>query len=157
MTFEEMLRANFDFQTPRMWDWAMGLAHHVATASKDPSTKVGAVIFDDKRRLISAGYNGLPRGVHDTSERLHDRPTKYRMTQHAERNALAFAAAPTNGATMFITHPPCASCAGGIIQAGIRHVCYPADSVDAVLARWGEDLEAAEHMFNEAGVLIHVR
>lgn len=147
----------FDFKTPRLWNWAMEMAEHVATASKDPSTKVGAVIFDEKRRLVSAGYNGFPRGVRDTSERLNDRPTKYRMTQHAERNAIAFATGSTVGATIFITHPPCAACAGGIIQAGIAHVCYPKERIDELKDRWGEDFDAADRMFSEAGVQVHAR
>jgi len=152
MTYEP-----FDFQSPRMWDWAMGMAQHVATASKDPSTKVGAVIFDEQRRIVSAGYNGFPRGVRDTSERLHDRPTKYKMTRHAEENALAFAVGSTRGATMFVTHPPCAQCAGAIIQAGVRHLCYPADKREELKERWGEDFDIANRMFSEAGVVVHAK
>ncbi|NCA14162.1 MAG: hypothetical protein EBS89_08535, partial [Proteobacteria bacterium] len=77
---------------PSDWDrWFLGLAHYVSTASKDPSTKVGAVIVDAERRVVSVGYNGLPRGVEDSEERLHNREVKYKMIIHAERNAILFA------------------------------------------------------------------
>jgi dCMP deaminase len=56
------------------WDvWFLGLAKYVSTASKDPGTKTGAVIVDDKRRIVSVGYNGLPRNVEDSPDRLENR------------------------------------------------------------------------------------
>ena len=43
------------------WDqYFMGLAHLSAMRSKDPNTSVGAVIVDDKHRVVSIGYNGMP-------------------------------------------------------------------------------------------------
>ena len=71
------------------WDKRfLDLAEHVAGWSKDPSTQVGCVIVNDKRVVVGLGYNGFPRGVEDTPERLNDRPTKYLMVQHAEVNAI---------------------------------------------------------------------
>ena len=142
------------FDTERLRTWAVGMAQHVATLSKDPSTQVGAVIFDDKRRFVSAGYNGFPRGVEDKAGRLENREVKYRLTQHAERNAIAFSTGDVEGGTIVVTHPPCAQCAGAIIQAGIKHVCYPKPS-EAMLKRWGEDFDWARIMFKEAGVKVH--
>jgi dCMP deaminase len=139
-----------------MWDWAVGMAQHVAKLSKDPSTQVGAVIFDNKRRLVSAGYNGLPRGVHDNETRLADRETKYKMILHAERNAMAFATAPLEGATLFCTHPCCMQCASQIIQMGIAHVCWPTPD-PAFVERWSNDMTLSMEMFIEAGVTVHVR
>jgi len=142
------------FDTERLQKWAVGMAQHVATLSKDPSTQVGAVIFDNKRRFVAAGYNGFPRGVEDTASRLENREVKYRITRHAEQNAIAFATASLDGSTIVVTHPPCAQCAGAIIQAGIKHVCYPKPS-EAMLKRWGEDFDWARIMFREAGVEVH--
>jgi dCMP deaminase len=139
-----------------MWNWAVGMAQHVAKLSKDPSTQVGAVIFDNKRRLVSAGYNGLPRGVHDNETRLADRETKYKMILHAERNAMAFATAPLEGATLFCTHPCCTQCASQIIQMGIAHVCWPTPD-PAFVERWSNDMTLSMEMFIEAGVTVHVR
>jgi len=144
------------FEDDRMWYWAKGMARHVSKLSKDPSTKVGAVIFDNKRRLISAGYNGFARGVQDSSTRLRDRDTKLKMTLHAEKNAIAFATAPLDGATLFCTHPCCTQCAAMIIQVGIKHVCWPRPDA-AFVKRWADDMALSKEMFAEAGVHIHVR
>src|SRR5947209_6370685 len=69
----------------------LGLAEYVSQWSKDVSTKVGAVILDSDKRVVSLGYNGFARGVMDTAERLNCRDLKYKMIVHAERNAIIFA------------------------------------------------------------------
>ncbi len=137
--------------TKRLQDWALGMANHVSLLSKDPSTKVGAVIFDEKRRLVSAGYNGFARGVQDKDERLLDRETKYKLTLHAEKNAIMFATGPLDGATIVVTHPCCAQCAALVIQSGIKHVVWPRPSKD-FLSRWADDYAYALAQFTEAKV-----
>jgi dCMP deaminase len=138
-------------ETERLVYWALDMAKHVSTLSKDPSTKVGAVIFDKKRRLVSAGYNGFARGVNDTAERLQNRDIKYRMIIHAEKNAIMFATAPLDGCTLVVTHPCCAQCAALIIQSGIQHVIWPEPSA-SFLQRWGDDYHLTMRQFSEAGV-----
>lgn len=137
--------------TPRLQEWAIGMAEHVAKLSKDPSTKVGAVIFDPKRRIVSAGYNGFARGVEDTAERLENRDVKYRLVLHAEKNAILFATAPLDGCTIVVTHPCCAQCAAQVIQAGIKTVVWPVPD-EAFAMRWKDDLALTMAQFNEAGV-----
>jgi len=137
--------------TQRLKEWAVGMAKHVAKLSKDPSTRVGAVIFDPKRRFVSAGYNGFARGVKDTESRLNDRDRKLRMTIHAEKNAILFATVPLDGCTLVVTHPPCAQCAAAIIQAGIEHVMWPAPGPEFFL-RWEKEYNLARIQFKEAGV-----
>ena len=149
------MMSDFAFEEDRLWNWAIGLAKHASVLSKDPSTKVGAAIFDDKRRVISMGYNGFPRGVEDSPARLHDRGTKYKMVLHAEQNAMAFATGSLEGATMFCTHPCCTQCAAMAIQRGIKHVCWPTPSPEFV-ERWSNDMTLSMEMFMEAGVNVHV-
>lgn len=144
----------FNLNDPRLADWAIGMARHVALLSKDPSTKVGAVIFDPKRRIVSAGYNGFARGVEDKESRLTDRATKLKLTLHAEKNAILFATAPLDDCTIVVTHPCCAQCAAQIIQSGIKHVLWPRPT-EAFLARWAEDYALAIAQFKEAGVSIY--
>jgi dCMP deaminase len=128
-------------------EWFMGLARYVATASKDPSTQVGAVITEPNRIIRGMGYNGFPRGVIDTRDRLTDREKKYKYVVHAEANALCNSRGDVEGCTMYCTLHPCAACAGLIIQAGIQTVyCTPHNE------RWAEDATVAKTMFEEAGV-----
>ncbi len=45
------------------WDKRfLKLAREISTWSKDPSSKIGAVIVNDERRILATGYNGFPRG-----------------------------------------------------------------------------------------------
>ena len=48
----------------------------VTEKSQDRSSKYGAVIVDDDNRILSTGYNGLPRGI-PYKEEYHNRPGKY--------------------------------------------------------------------------------
>lgn len=137
--------------TQRLTDWALGMATHIAKLSKDPSTQVGAVIFDEKRRIVSAGYNGFARGVSDTPERLENREVKYKLVLHAEKNAILFATAPLDGATIVVTHPCCSQCAAMVVQSGIKHVIWKRPSAEFV-ARWKSDLDLTLAQFAEAGV-----
>ena len=108
-----------------MTDWDrrfLDLCEHIATWSKDPSTKLGSVIVDDKKRIVSVGYNGFPRGVFDYEERYNDRPTKYLFVAHAERNALDNAPMMVDGCTLYVALEPCVECAKSIIQKGIKKV-----------------------------------
>ena len=75
---------DFPLDEDRVWDWAVRLAEDTALLSKDPSTQVGAVIFDDKKRILSAAYNGFPRKIAD-DHRLNDRDLKLKITLHAVR------------------------------------------------------------------------
>tara|TARA_R110002153_G_scaffold132597_2_gene281637 strand:- start:10663 stop:11082 length:420 start_codon:yes stop_codon:yes gene_type:complete len=127
------------------------LAQHVAEWSKDPSTKVGAVIVDEKRRVISTGYNGFPRGVEDHEWRLNDRPTKYSYVVHAELNAILAAPLSVEGATIYVTHQPCCGCAKAIIQAGIVMVISPKQGR---ITTWADDQQLAWEMLKEADVRV---
>jgi len=126
------------------------LAKLVGSWSKDPSTKVGAVIVDENNRLISVGYNGFPKGIED-NKRLIDREQKYAIIVHAEMNALAFANKSVKGCTLY-TWPfePCSRCAGPIIQSGIQRVVSVVNSDD----RWEKNFTLARQLFNEAGIIL---
>ena len=62
---------------PAKWDRRfIQMAQLVAGWSKDPSSKVGAVITRGKF-VVAVGFNGFPQGIADTSERLNNREIKY--------------------------------------------------------------------------------
>ena len=85
------------------------LAKTTASWSKDPSRKIGAVIIGENNQIVSLGYNGFPRGIEDTEERLNDRETKYKYIVHAEMNAIYNAIhnnASTVGCSSYVTGLP---------------------------------------------------
>lgn len=126
--------------------------------SKDRSTKVGAVALDDNYIIKSSGYNGFPRGVDDDVESRHDRPLKYDWTVHAEINVVAQAARAVLEGTTLLIKPlhPCPTCAGALIQAGVRRVITPLteEIKRSVPGRmdWDEKANIAMQMLAEAGV-----
>lgn len=136
----------------KKWDQRfLELAKLVGSWSKDPSTKVGAVIVDTKNRIISVGYNGFPRDVKDSEERLCNRDKKYDIIVHAEANALSFANRSVEGCTVY-TWPfqPCSKCAGLIIQSGIKRVVTIHEDGE----RWKDNFLIARQLFDEAGVVM---
>jgi dCMP deaminase len=137
----------------RRWDLRFLVDAMVqARRSKDPSTKVGAVIIRPDLTTASQGYNGFPRGVYDTDERLNHRPTKYAMVVHAEANAIVTAKEPLTGYTIYTAPlPPCSVCAGLVIQSGIKRAVAIEPDEDKK-QRWAESLALTQAMFDEAGV-----
>lgn len=134
------------------WDLRfVGMARLIAGWSKDPSSQVGAVIVDPMHRIVSLGFNGLPRGVRDDDEVLANRDERLRRTLHAEENALLFARGSVQGCALYVTHPPCARCAAKLVQAGIVRVVAQAPA-EGFMARWADDIRSSTAMFAEADV-----
>lgn len=134
------------------WDeYFMGLAHLSALRSKDPNTQVGACIVDQENKVVSIGYNGMPRGCAD-SDFPWDREggfleTKYAFVVHAELNAILNSPRPVKNCTLYVSLFPCNECAKAIIQSGITKVVYESDKYDGT-----EGNIASKKMLNEAGV-----
>lgn len=140
----------------KIWDarW-QALTNLIASWSKDRSTKVGAVIVDDRQTVLAVGWNGFPRGINDDIDARHERPIKYKWTEHAERNAIYNAAArgiSLDGSAIYTTLMPCADCTRGIIQSNIYSIITPEPNWND--ERWGEDFRLSREMLDEANVLM---
>lgn len=137
--------------------WIDRLYQHaidVAKWSKDKNTKVGCVIVNDDKNILTCGYNGFPRGSNDDdfSER-YEKPLKYMWTEHAERNAIYNATrngVSLNNSTAFVTYFPCSDCARALIQVGVKRLYSP--KPDFNHEKWGKSWETTKEMFNECGV-----
>lgn len=133
----------------------MPIAKAYAALSKDPSTKVGALVLGPGFEVRSSGWNGAPRGcAADEDERWHTREEKLFWVAHAEANAISNAArsgAALDGCKLVVTHAPCMSCAKLIVQAGISMVVCPAPETD-FMQRWKADLDRTTDLFRECGV-----
>ena len=124
----------------RSWNkYFMEIAWAVSKRSKDPSTKVGAVIVSNDHSPISFGYNGFPKGCLE-EHMTYERPMKYHTIIHAEMNAILFARRDLKGAILYSTHYPCENCLKHALQAGIREIYYDNDDV---LERFSEDQKEA--------------
>jgi dCMP deaminase len=137
------------------WDARfMQIACEIAGWSKDRSRKVGCVIAGPRNEIRSMGYN-FPRGVNDTEAYRHERPMKYKWTEHAERNAIYNAARvgiPLEGCRMYLPWYPCMDCARAIAQTGISElICVEPDLTDP---QWGEDFAEVPLVLQESGVAV---
>ena len=104
----------------------MDMAKMVASWSKDPSTKTGAVIVSPDKRKTQVGYNGFPQGIEDSPELLGNREEKYKRIIHCEMNAILSASFDLQDCTLY-TWPfaSCERCAVHVIQSGISTVVSP--------------------------------
>jgi dCMP deaminase len=144
------LRVPADRRNQDWWDnYFLDVAESVANASKDPSTKVGSVIVRPDRSFVSFGYNGFPRGIADTAERLNDRDVKNGLVVHAEVNAILTARQSLDGCCIYIwPFLSCKKCALTVIQAGIKRVVAPVNDNE----RWAASFKEAQDIYDEVGV-----
>lgn len=134
------------------WDeYFMGLAHLSALRSKDPNTQVGACIVDEDNKVVSIGYNGMPRGCKDEKmpwAREGDfLKTKYAYVVHAELNAILNSPRNLNNCILYVSLFPCNECAKAIIQSGIKKVIYESDKYSGT-----DGNTASKMMLKEAGI-----
>ena len=138
-------------------DYFRNIAHQVKLKSKDKYTQIGTIIVGKDNEIVSTGYNSFPRGIADDVNDRQERPEKYYWFEHAERNAIYNAArigVSTRDCTMYLTCGiPCADCARGIINAGIRRIVCET-SGGAIGEKWEEHAARSIIMFNEAGVVV---
>lgn len=148
--------ATFEHERRDKWDRRfIALAQHISTWSLDPSTKCGAVIVDQHRRIVSTGYNGFPQGMPDSEESYADRDVKYSKIVHADMNALLFARRDLSGCTI-VTWPflPCDNCFKHLAQAGIVRFVAPKPVLPSHIERWGPIIEKTKQYATEMGLYI---
>lgn len=128
------------------------MAALIATWSKDPSKKIGAVAVRNNR-LLAQGYNGFPKGIPDKVEWLHNRDKKLELMVHAEMN-MVYNAAHNDvnlvDSTVYIHGlPSCHECAKGLIQAGVSKIVMYDAFEDPC---WVESWEKSKSMYDYAKI-----
>jgi dCMP deaminase len=142
------------------WDqYFMTMAYLVSMKSKDPSTRMGAVIVSEDNAVISTGYNGLPRGLDDHLHRYSDKEYKYLSIIHAEESAILHCArfgVSAKGSRIYSPWMPCSRCAKAIIQSGITEVIYdenfPGNFEANQTSEWKRSLLISSEILAEAKV-----
>ncbi len=150
------------------WDeYFMGIALLSAERSKDPHTSVGACIVSQNNKILSVGYNGMPRGCSDDDypwerEGENELGKKYLYVCHAELNAiLNYSGVDMSHAKIYTTLFPCNECTKALIQAGIREVIYLSDKYSdtaSVIAakRMMGSAHVAYRKYQPAGKKLHL-
>ena len=151
------------------WDTLyLGWAALSSFRSKDPDTQNGAVIIDDRKRIVSVGYNGLPDSCSDDDfpwdrEAEKEADTKYPYVLHSEENA--FHNSPIrdlDGCSLYIFsekgYLPCAACSRGIVKRHIREVvlAWTGTDISKQYTTGPGSFEASQRMFKARGVTLRV-
>jgi dCMP deaminase len=109
---------------PTWFETYIEIAKVISKRSKDPHTKVGAVLVKDGC-VIGVGYNGEPRNC--SVDFNWNSEEKYDYVVHAEMNAIANACSigvSCVGADIFITMSPCHDCLKLLIQHKIKNIYF---------------------------------
>jgi len=135
------------------WDeYFMGIALFTSLRSKDPNSKVGAVVVNRKNYIVGTGYNGFVAGINEATFNWKREgewlDTKYPYVVHAEANAiLNSTTSHLEDCRMYTTLFPCNECAKKIAQKEIREVIFLSDKYQ------DEDFHtAAIKIFKAAGI-----
>lgn len=124
------------------WDdvW-LGVAQVIARRSLCVRAQVGAVIVNDRYRVVSTGYNGPPRGFDHRDEPCSSWCERGRRTPmpdysdcpslHAEANALMAADRSSwQGGVLYVTGDVCSGCAKLIGNSGLSRIVVQRDDAD---------------------------
>ncbi len=142
------------------WDeFFMGVAVMASARSKDPSNQVGACIVNQEHKILSVGYNGLPKGMNDDTfywnsigEKTGEKEKiKDYFVVHAERNAILNyrgSLSDLNGSILYVTWYPCMECTKEIIQVGIQKIIY------LRMYSKQESVSLSKKMLGDAGVQV---
>lgn len=112
------------------WDqYFLDMAEVVARRATCDRKHVGAIIVDERHRIVSTGYNGSARGMPHCDDVGHllkevDGRESCIRTLHAESNALDDAGRRADKGTIYVTVIPCYGCALRIVNAGIQRVVW---------------------------------
>lgn len=126
----------------------MELAEVISKLSKDPNTKVGAVIIKDGK-ILGIGYNGAPKMFPDEkvpqshSDNISLDKNTYMI--HAEVNAILNSNGDLSNSTIFITHCPCYECAKILCQSSIEKIVYKYEYKKEIT-------DISNYIFKECGV-----
>lgn len=131
------------------WDQVfLDMADAIAQRSDDVHKQLGCIVVKNKK-VLAVGCNGLPRGTVPSPQTLN-KPAKYSVMEHAERNAIYNSNADLTGATLYVQMFPCNDCARAIIQKGISEVVV--GGIKSTNPMWIKKTEEAIAMFEDAGV-----
>lgn len=151
--------SDLQVQNQEKWDRRyLDVCRTISEWSKDPSSKLGALVVSDRNRIVGTGYNGFPEGVSDSEDRYNNRELKYELVVHAEVNAILSAGDRARNSTLYV-YPGwgspcmCTGCCKVAIQSGVRRVVGLLRPIDSErFKRWEESLKLSQLMCDEAGI-----
>lgn len=131
--------------------------YNEATMSPDPSTQVGSIIVSRLKPpwYATLSHNGWAEGWKPSPEDF-ERPRKYQLLEHSERNSIYAAARrglPLEHCTMVATWAACSECSKAIVQCGISKLVRHAPEIVVELqGRWQDDIALGDEILKAGNV-----
>lgn len=100
------------------------IADTFASNSPDPSSKIGAILYNQFGVSCGHGWNSFPANMIVDSSYYHNRDLKYDRVIHAEMRCLLMAGLDCLGGSMYTGCPPCKDCAKHIAEARVKRVYF---------------------------------
>lgn len=140
---------------PSRPDTMMGVARLLAQRSTCQRRRVGAVLVDDRHRILATGHNGVPMN----SPHCLDHPcpgvglpsgTGLDLCRavHAEMNAMLFCPDVMKIDTLYVTTSPCMLCIRMLLNTSCQHIIYGELYQDEPL-HWWESMGRYTNIWNE--------
>lgn len=129
---------------PSQDQYFMEMARLVASRSNCYRRQVGCVMVDAENRVLSTGYNGVPRDLPHCEPGKCPRENKNPgsnlhqcLAVHSEINALIQAANPDKIFKVYVTHSPCLNCTVALLNTLCYEIIfdhrYPSDGLEQKL------------------------
>lgn len=135
----------------------MADAYRLASLSPDPSTQIGAFIINSgQQEWLTRTWNQPSKGW-NMVESDWERPQKYAIMEHAERNAIYSASLYgicTAGATLVSSWAGCADCCRAMVQSGISKLVRHYPPLDDATERWLESISVGDRILKAGEVEI---
>ncbi len=122
----------------------LGVAKLVATRGTCARRQVGAVLVDDKGRILSTGYNGVASGRPHCNEGHPCPGASLASGQgldlcealHAEQNAILLLKDPWTVETCYLTTTPCVSCIKLLLGTSCKRIVALEEYPHSEAKRW---------------------
>lgn len=133
-------------------------AYKLASESPDTSTQIGSFIVSANNQIewLTRDFN-RPTNGYTMLEEDWERPRKYALLEHSERNSIYKAASygiSTQGATLVASWAACQDCARAIVQSGIHTLIRHAPPQDEASQRWLESVLVGDDILKAGSVTI---
>jgi len=133
----------------------MRFVYKCANKSTDRSTKNGALICYKNQVLFDGCNHHIPGYGH--LKEHHERPMKYEVTEHAERDVILKAANEgfsLEGLTLVANWVACPDCARAIVLSGIKEVICHKECMERTPERWMDRVNLGLEIMENSGVEI---
>lgn len=132
----------------------LGIAELLARRATCAKLQVGCVLVDMQGRILSTGYNGVPRGVRHCSDNpcagaKAPKGSDLCQAVHAESNALLQCRDVDKIHTCYTTHVPCLRCMKELMNTTCKRIVYiyDAGAEPAAIELWRSS--SSERLLNQ--------